>query len=372
MKIIHIISGLNGGGAENVLLRLTCLDDVNDHHVISLTTEGVLGPKFRANGIKLTCLNMKRGKLSIAGVVKLWRLLKVETSDCVQTWMYHSDLIGGVIARLTGHKVLWGIRHSNFKISNSNLQTVIIMLFNSLLSHLIPLKIICCAESARLTHQRVGYSRTKMVVIENGVDCKIFDVDHKKRGFLRKRYLLADKTFVIGMVARFTEQKDHKNLLLGFKKFVKTIPDTVCVLAGKGMDSSNHALIEMIVNLNLSEKIILLGEVDGSAELMQAVDLNVLSSSFGEGYPNVLIEAMACGTPSIATNVGDSKSILGESGWIIDPQNSSELGDALINAYELFLKSNKWQKLCVKCRSTAVSQNNIETTLKKYLNIWAS
>jgi len=96
MKICHVITGLNDGGAEAVLYRLCTSDTENRHVVISLMDEGKYGPLLRASGVKVYTLGMPRGKVTIEALVRLWRLLRSVRPDVVQTWMYHADLVGGV------------------------------------------------------------------------------------------------------------------------------------------------------------------------------------------------------------------------------------------------------------------------------------
>ena len=111
MKIIHIITGLSNGGAEAVLFRLATRDGNNCHQVISLMDAGYYGERLIAAGLKVHTLDMSRGRVTVSGITKLYKLLKVTKPDVVQTWMYHADLIGGILARLAGIRtVIWGIR----------------------------------------------------------------------------------------------------------------------------------------------------------------------------------------------------------------------------------------------------------------------
>ena len=112
-RITHIITGLNDGGAEGVLYRLCTHDTENCHVVVSLMDDGKYGPLLRAAGVEVHCLGMPRGRVRVKALWRLWQLFRSQQTDVVQTWMYHADLIGGMIARLAGISALcWGIRHT--------------------------------------------------------------------------------------------------------------------------------------------------------------------------------------------------------------------------------------------------------------------
>src|SRR5690606_31808397 len=111
--ILHVITGLNDGGAEAVLYRLVCQDGPERHYVVSLMDEGKYGPLLEGVGARIACLNMPRGRLTFHGLRRLWRLLRDLRPEVVQTWMYHADLVGGLMARLVGVPwVCWGIHHT--------------------------------------------------------------------------------------------------------------------------------------------------------------------------------------------------------------------------------------------------------------------
>lgn len=109
MRIVHIITGLNSGGAEATLYKICSLGaDRDEHIVISLMGPGSYAERLEAMGVTVHCLMMPRGRVTIKGLATLHSLLRRMRPDLVQTWMYHADLVGGIAARLAGIKrVVW-------------------------------------------------------------------------------------------------------------------------------------------------------------------------------------------------------------------------------------------------------------------------
>lgn len=321
-SVLHIITGLNNGGAEAVLYRLCSNESTYKHSVVSLMDAGKYGPMLISAGIDAHYLGMPRGKITFKGIRTLWRILRIERPDVVQTWMYHADLIGGVTARLAGvPKVFWGLRHTDLVAGQSSKTTILAARLCAHLSRFVPSGIVCCAERARAVHAALGYAKEKLTVIPNGYDITRFRPDPQARKELRQQWGVCENIPLLGMVARFDPQKDHITLLSALRFLKQSELEFRCVLVGHGMHSDNQPLNEAMDHYNVCDKVILLNQRSDIPSVMAAIDVHVLSSSFGEAFPNVLAEAMACGTPCVSTDVGDASLILGETGWIAPPRD---------------------------------------------------
>lgn len=366
MKVLHIITGLQDGGAEGVLYRLVTNDIDNEHHVISLTPGGKYRKLLVNAGCKVTSLNMKGFFSLFAAIWRLISILRKEQPSVVQTWMYHADLIGGFIARLFCEaRVVWGIRHSNHSDASKVIRYLAVI--SAKLSTWIPYKIVCCSEVAAQHHQAIGYSTDKFVIIPNGYDfSSLRDVAGAKQIFLNELGLDSD-TFLIGCVARWNEQKDHNNLLAALPAPMQN--NFHCLLVGSGCTEDNVELTRLIEKYDLTDCTSLLGARNDIPMIMSALDLHVLPSSHGEAFPNVVAEAMACGTPCVVTDVGDAAMIVSEYGWVVSPRNSRDLSNAIFDALDMH-DSNQLVSLGEDAKSSVIERFDITVMCNKFNQAW--
>lgn len=372
MKITHVITGLSDGGAEGVLYRLCTMPPEAVHfRVISLMDDGKYGPLLRSEGVEVTCLNMPQGRVTVTALWRLWRLLRRQRPDAVQTWMYHADLIGGVVARLAGiRRVFWGVRHSTLDATSSKRSTIWVARLCAWLSSVVPIRIVCCAQQALEVHRRLGYTARKLLVIPNGYDLARFAPDSAARNRLRAEWRVGER-WVLGMVARFDPQKDHKNLLEALAQLKRQKLNFVAVLVGYGLDNENSQLSASLQALDLTDHVRLLGQRPDVPAVMNALDVHVLSSAYGEAFPNVVAEAMACGTPTVVTDVGDAAAIVGDTGWVVRPRDAAKLAAALSQAHDAMEDAEAWQIRQRAARQRVVDNFSLERMVQRYHEAWA-
>ncbi len=331
IRLVLIITSLSTGGAQAMLLKL--LQKIDrcrfSPSVISLTSTGEIGPHIKALGIPVHALGIKPGAPSPIRFLNLIRLLLELKPDVVHTWMYHADFLGGFAARIAGVKALsWGIRHSNLSPNQNKRATLLVMKVCAYISGWLPKRILTCSERAQSIHVAAGYRVDKMVLIPNGFDLSRFQPDVRARDAVRAEIGLAPDTLIVGLVARNDPQKNHPGFIEAAAQVHAALPEVHFVLAGTGIDPDNKALTVLIDKAGLTNQVHLLGRRDDIPRLMASFDL-LVSSSFGEAFPNVLGEAMACGVPCVATDVGDSALIIGDTGYIVQPGDSYVLGKAI-------------------------------------------
>lgn len=321
-------------------------------------------------GVDVVALNISRRRPSPIGFIRLVSLLRQHSPDVVQTWMYHADLFGGLAARVAGIKsVNWGIHHSMLERGTLKNTTIWIVRILSNLSWWVPWRIAVCAQRAKDVHEALGYSPEKMRVIPNGYDLAEFRPERDPDSSIRSSLKVSPSIPLIGTVGRFDPQKDHANLLGALAIVRSQNVQFQCVLVGTGLDDGNAVLAEMIGKLGLSGAVHLLGRRTDIPQVMNALDLHVLPSA-GEAFPNVVAEAMACGTPCVVTDVGDAGFIVGDTGWVIPPRDSIALADAIMAALTE-LNSSTWQARCDASRARIEEYFSIERMVRSYTELWS-
>ena len=331
IRLTHIITGLNTGGAEmmlyNVLSQMN--RDAFSAEVISMLDAGTLGEKITRLGIRVRTLNMRPGIPSPRALWRLVQMLKEHPPDLIQTWMYHANLMGSVAAVMAGNiPIVWGIHHSNFDPHKSKRRTVWTMKAAALLSSRVPKGVICCGEAPKRVHIQAGYDAQKMTVIPNGFDLEEFSPDALARLAVRRELNIPNNAPMIGLVARFHPKKDHRTFIEAAGLLHQTRPEVYFILCGEGVHPENQELFGWIQKAGLTDRCRLLGAREDMPRLMAALDVATSSSSYGEGFPIVLGEAMACGVPCVATDVGDSALLIGATGRIVRAQHSRSLAQA--------------------------------------------
>jgi glycosyltransferase involved in cell wall biosynthesis len=270
------------------------------------------------------------------------------------------------------HRVFWGIRHGNLTPGTVKRSTIFIAKLCALLSKFVPNRIVSCSLNASNSHVAIGYEKSRMTVIPNGYDVSRFTPDPMARARLRSEWGVCDGSFIIGMVARFNTQKDHANLLRALQILKKQGRLFYCVLVGPEMDGSNLQLQFLLQKFDVTDVVHLLGPRTDVPAVMNALDLHVLSS-LGEAFPNVLAESMACCTPCVTTDVGDAAFIVGDSGWVVQPQDSEALAKAITKAIDINTMIDKdWACRKFKARKRIVEDFNMKKMIDAYQDLWDS
>lgn len=317
-KVLHIIIGLNVGGAELMLKRLVLHSQQKgeyQHEVVSLTDLGVVGKTLVDQGIPVYTLGMTSVfKLPVI-FFKLKKLIQQVRPDVVQTWMYHADFLGGLAAKQVGiDNIIWGIRTTDVTQGASRI-TVVLRGICAKLSYRIPKKIVCAAHVSKDLHIQVGYDASKMVVIPNGFELDKLVATEEDRMQLRQELGLSDIDIVIGSVGRFNEVKNQKLFVEVAALLVKDFPNLKFMMVGRDNDENNEVLMKWLQENNLVKNFRLLGQRSDIPKCLKTMDIFCLHSKT-EGFPNVLGEAMAVGTLVTALDVGDSKYLLNNEKFI--------------------------------------------------------
>ncbi|MEH6824330.1 MAG: glycosyltransferase, partial [Motiliproteus sp.] len=332
-RVLHIITGLATGGAETMLYKLLAagLHESDDVIVVSLWDKGVLGPDIEQLGIRVECLGMRRGVPSLAGIKRLRALVREFGPQLIQGWMYHGDLAATIARRwaLPGTRLIWNVRNTLYALKSEKILTRQVIRANRLLSSRVD-GILYNSELSRQQHQAFGFCANQSRVIGNGFDLAKFGPNKKAAAVLRASLGIPMDAVVVGHVARFHPMKDHQGFLQAMKPLLSATPSLYLLMSGRGVENSNPELTASLRGLPM-DRVCLLGEQRDTSPVFAAMDLFCLSSKWGEGFPNVLGEAMASGVPCVARDVGDSATVLGNTGTIVPSGGLLQLTQAIEN-----------------------------------------
>ena len=332
MKVLHVITGLSSGGAERALYNILAggLAKQFDSVVVSLRDGGVYASRLRALGVPVYELGMRSGLPGPATIARLRALVRQHRPDLIQGWMYHGNLAASLAAILAPGQpaVAWNVRHSLYQLSAEKPLTRQVIRGNRLLSSR-PHAILYNSRLSREQHEAFGFSSTMGRVIANGFDTEALAPTSEQRAAARELIGIEESDVVVGHVARFHPMKDHAGFLRAALRVLERRPETRFLLLGRGVSFENPALRGIVPDA-LADRFIFLGERTDAHQLMHAMDILCMSSAWGEAFPNVLGEAMASGVPCVATDVGDSADIVGDTGRIAPPSQPDALAEALL------------------------------------------
>lgn len=367
IRIVFVITGLSTGGAETMLLKVleridrTCFDP----YVISLTDEGEIGPRIRMLGVSVEALDMRGGLAVICKMLLLVRRLRGLRAQVLHTWMYHADLLGGLAGKVAGIPAVgWALRNSSLDPSGSKWTTRAVMHSCAVLSYLVPRRILSCSERARDVHVAAGYCARKIVVIPNGFDLDRFRPDADAAISIRRELGIDATVLLVGLVARYDAQKNHKGFIEAAKHVHAAMPQVNFVMAGAGVTSGNADLIAAIDSSGLRKSFHLLGRRNDIPRLMAGLDVLCSSSSYGEAFPNVLGEAMACGVPCVVTDAGDSADILADTGRVVRVGDMTGLARELVSLLSMPVEQRRL--LGHSARQRVQERYEISRVVKQY------
>lgn len=366
---MHIITDLDIGGAEMMLYKLVSGLDREKFlcRVVSLDSPGVLSHKINNLGIQVDSLGVDPRRPTPLALFRAIQMLRKWKPHIVQTWMYHSDLLGTVASGVARRGTLvWNLRCTNMDLSQYNKMTRWVMKACAALSRY-PYMVVANSHASIAYHKKMRYRPKRSMVIPNGFDLDRFKPAPGLKNQVRNELGIPEDAPCIGLVARFDPMKDHATFFSAAELISRKRPDTHFILCGEGMSQQDPRVRAYLDKSATSLKVHLLGRREDIYRIMAALDIFVLSS-FGESFPNAIGEAMACGVPCVATDVGDLRRIINGTGKIVPPKEPLALANAVLEL--LYLPDEELHKLGRVARERIRNHYSLEKIVRDYERLY--
>jgi glycosyltransferase involved in cell wall biosynthesis len=376
ISVLHLTSSFGfGGGAEKNLLRLVCnMDRSRFRNTVVTMTDlmtrdfDFLQSQLARVDVPVYSLRMRPGVPSALAAARLLRVLR-QTRPCIlQTWMYHADLLGLLVGKLARvPSIAWNIRCSSMDMAHYRWLSAVV------LRTLVPLSswpdvVVANSESGIQAHKALGYAPRRWLYIPNLLDLDEFRPDPGARSQVRRELGLAENAILIGLVARYHPMKDHANFVAAMGLLAADDSTVHFVLVGRGADTGNTELMQLVRSTGAEHRFHFSGHTLNISRITAALDVACSSSAFGEGSSNALIEAMACGVPCVATDVGDSRFIIQDTGKIVPSKDPAALAQACRELIRLSLEGRG--QLGLRARERVKTYFSVETVVARYQSLY--
>jgi glycosyltransferase involved in cell wall biosynthesis len=371
LTVVHVITGLGVGGAESQLAALVRASDRARivHHVISLTDLGPVGEELAATGARVDVVGMRVTRPDPRDVIRLRALLGRSGADVVQTWLYHSDLVGGLVARSLGLPVVWNVRMTWMDEVATKPSTIKVARLCARLSRRVPHQIVFNSEAGLATHEAHGYFTGRALVLENAVELARFIAAPDAANGLRRELGIAEDAFVVGHVARFDPQKGHAILLRALPAILERHPTVHLVMVGEGCSVDDDRIATMVASSGAPERVHLLGPRSDIATVTAGFDVAVSASTYGESFPNAVVEALACEVPVVTTDVGAARELVARDGRVVPPGSATALAAAVGDILALSKQERRDLGRSGRSRFTG---NDVEHMAARYAALYES
>jgi glycosyltransferase involved in cell wall biosynthesis len=322
MKILFFIRSLEVGGSQRQLAMLSEGLARRGHDVVAAVfytgKEIELTPSQAA--MRVVALG-KSGRWDVVGpLTRLRRLMLAERPDVIYAFLPMQTVLAALLRpRRLAARLVFGIRGSEVEADRYDALIALTFQLEALLARRADL-IIANADAGRADAISRGFPSDRIAVIANGIDTALMRPDADSGREQRRAWGITDDAFVIGCVARLDPMKDHANFLAAGARFTAQVPTARFVCVGDGPPAYRAELVALAQSLGLADRVVWAGEIANVVAAYNAFDIATLPSAFGEGFPNVIGESMACGIPVVATEVGDARAIIGELGEVVLPK----------------------------------------------------
>ncbi len=335
MNLAMFIGSLDRGGAERQFLQIGRSLQAREHNVLFVTI--FPGGRYWSGakdtfGDDLIALFPKASRFRLGRLAQLltapWRLrqlLRRRSVEIIYSALELSNLIAWLSALWQGQLALvWGVRDSD-PFSYGDWRRHIPIRAMALVSRSVPL-MISNSHAGRSDYRKAGFSPAAFEVVFNGIDTDTFQRRADEGRAQRQKWNISSETFLIGIVGRDSDQKDYKLFFT-----VLELLDTGCANYGAAIIGVRDGAADFGARLQLTgmaARSIVCAEAGDMPAVYSAIDV-LCSTSVSEGFSNAIAEAMACECRCVATDVGDSREIIGDTGIVVPYGDATLLAEAI-------------------------------------------
>lgn len=326
-RIVHVITGMEAGGAERMLARICCASTSFTHEVVVLAKCGTMGRQLREKGIRVHALGASRRRDGLGAVADLWRYLRSDPPALLQSWLIHANL-AAYLAAPRQIPLIWSVRHTLDGFDEERWTTRAAVRFSAVAARRAR-RIVYNSVRAAEQHEAVGYPRATRMLIANGFDLGDADEARTLRTATRRELGIKTGDRLLGLIARAHPIKNHAAFLEACYSLRSAHPEMRILLVGKGTEADSKLAGRFAESFG--DRILWLGERDDVLRLTAALDI-AANVSLGEAFSNTVGEAMSCGVACVVTDVGESVRIVGTTGWVCERSDAAAIERALESA----------------------------------------
>ena len=370
-KVLFLIRSLNVGGAERqiVITAKGLAEQGYDVTVLTFYSGGAYAEELLDTKVRLLSLH-KKGRWDLFPFFfSLISVLRRESPNAVYSFLGVANIFSLLVRSFVPDmRVIWGVRASNMDLRYFDWATRWSYWLECRLARFADL-IIANSQAGLEYSVSQGFPRRKMVAVPNGIDTERFRPDKEAGQRIRETWGVGENERLIGLVGRIDPMKDHSNFLKAAALIRCQVENVRFVCVGKGEESYEKSMRSLATKMGLDDILIWAGEHSNMMGVYNALDIASSSSSYGEGFPNVVGEAMSCSVPCVVTDVGDSALLVGPTGYVVPPNDSKALSSVWSEMF--LLDEMEFRAKAVASRERVISEfsiNDLITSTEQFLH----
>ena len=330
MKVLHLISGGDRGGAKTHIMSLVKGLNKSIHTKIICFIKGDFYDQALDEGINIEVYE-QRHRMDMFVINKLAGGINSENYDLVHCHGARANFIAMLLKRKIKQPIITTI-HSDYKLDfTDNLyKRILYTKLNTIALNGFDYYIAISDYFKEMLISR-GFQEDKIYVSYNGLDFSL-DYQYNKEEFFRKYNIKEKHSLIVGIMARLDSVKNHETFILAASKVLEKKKDILFLIGGKGKEEER--LKELVSNFGIKDNVKFLGFIKEPYSFYNISDINTLTS-LSESFPYVILEGALLKKPIISTNVGGISRLIkdGHNGYLFDTKDADYLSNKILDLY---------------------------------------